>query len=211
MRWAVPATSMPSAAVAKATRADVAVAASRPPRWALELQLGGHDERGVELAALGLAREAAREVDRPGEPRLPGEHVLGAAGVAGAQPERHRVAVAGEVAHERMQRQRGQLVERAVDEGDVPRRAQALGQAAPAAAQRPQRLEVVIDLDEHAGRVGGRRALRVDDDHRAGVEAQPLQQARMGDDRVGAPEHDELGAVADLAERRGARADRAQR
>ena len=70
MRWAVPATSMPSTAVAKATRAG----ASRHGR-----HLGSHDELSVDLAALRFAREATREVNRPGEPRLPGEHVLGAA------------------------------------------------------------------------------------------------------------------------------------
>ena len=69
---------------------------------------------------------AAREAHRRGEAGLPGEHVLGAARVAvAAQRERDRVAVAAEVAHEREQRQRGELVEGAVDERDVARVEQA--------------------------------------------------------------------------------------
>ena len=84
--------------------------------------------------------------------------------------------------------------------------------AADQRAQRPQRLEVVgrVELDERVGLLGGGRALRVDDDERPrrAIEAQPLQQARVGDGRVRAPDDDELGPVADLAERRRARADR---
>ena len=137
----------------------------RQPAQALGSSLervGGHHERGVDVAALEqrrrapglLARVTAREAHRRGEAGLPGEHVLGAARVAvAAQPQRDRVAVAAEVAHERGQRQRGELVERAVDEGDVARAEQALGEPSSASgpgrrvrgadsAQRPQRLEV---------------------------------------------------------------------
>ncbi len=104
MRWAVPATSMPSAAVANATRAasDVAVARESTTTVGTSSSSSAATMRAASTSlALGLAREAAREVDRSGEPRLPGEHVLGAAGVAvGAEAERDRVAVTGEVAHE---------------------------------------------------------------------------------------------------------------
>ena len=103
---------MPSAAVANATRAacDVAVARASTttarqlaqalgggPRQVLE-RIGGHDERGVDLAALEQrggaelarvgARMAAGEAHRRGEAGLPGEHVLGAARVAVARAAR---------------------------------------------------------------------------------------------------------------------------
>ena len=89
------------------------------------------------------------------------------------------------------------------------RRAATVAESA-ARAQLPQRLEVAVrvELDERAGRLGGGGALRVDDDDGGRIEAQPLQQARVGDGRVGAPDDHELGPVADLAERRRARADR---
>ncbi len=83
-------------------------------------------------------------------------------------------------------------------------------------AHGPQRLEVEPggQLDELVGFVGGRRALRVDDDQRAvgrasgAVEPQARQQPGMGGDRVCSPDHDQLGAVAKLAECRRAQPDR---
>ena len=90
MRWAVPATSMPSTAVAKATREPTVTVAT---------------SAATTSSASNSPRSASRGKPRakstgPANPGLPGEHVLGAAGVAGAQAERDRVAVAGEVAYE---------------------------------------------------------------------------------------------------------------
>ena len=250
----VPATSMPSAAVAKATRAAFAVSVSRAStttvgssrrrRQPASSASQADHERGVDLAALeqrggaelaGVgARVAAREAHRRGEAGLPGEDVLGAARVAvAAQRQRDGVAIAAEVAHEREQRERAELVERAMQEGDVVGAEQALGELAERVerqvaravaierrarderAQRPQRLEVLrrVELDEGVGLLGGGRALRVDDDERprpagGAIQAQPAQQARVGDGRVRPPRDDELGAVADLAEGGRARADR---
>src|SRR4051794_35786620 len=97
---------------------------------------------------------AAGKAHRPGEAGLPGEHILGAARVAlAAQPERDGVAVPAEIAHERGQRQRAEIVEPAVDERDVAHLAQASREAFERRApyprtQLPQRLEVVVELDE---------------------------------------------------------------
>ena len=107
MRCAVPATSMPSTAVAKATRAAFAVSVSRAsmttvgssrrPGSRSSASEADH-ERGVDLAALeqrggaelaGVgARVAAREAHRRGEAGLPREDVLGAARVALAAQRR---------------------------------------------------------------------------------------------------------------------------
>ena len=75
------------------------------------------------LSSPGFARGWPRaKLTAAGKPGLPGEHVLGAARVAvAAQRQRDRVPVAAEVAHEREQRERLELVERAVQEGDVAR------------------------------------------------------------------------------------------
>ena len=142
------------------------------------------------------------------------------------------MALAAEVAHEREQRERAELVERAVDEGDVARAEQALGElaerlerqlaravassGAPATRARSSHSASKssrVELDERVGLLGGGRAPLVDDDERprsagGAIQAQPTQQARVGDGRVRPPGDDELGAVADLAEGRRARADR---
>ena len=82
-------------------------------------------------------------------------------------------------------------------------------------AQRPQGLELVrgIELDEGVCLLRGRGPLPVHDDERprpagGAVQAQPPEQARVGDGRVRPPRDDEPAAVADLAERGRARADR---
>ena len=94
IRWSVPGTSIPSAAVANADPGR-ARRRRRPGVDDDERQLaqagqareriGGHDERGVDVAALeelggarALAREAAGEAHGPRIAGLPREHVLGA-------------------------------------------------------------------------------------------------------------------------------------
>ena len=113
--------------------------------------------------------------------------------------------IAAEVAHQREQRERAELVERAVQEGDVVGALHALGElvqgverqvaravaierrARDERAQRPQRLEVLrgVELDEGVGLLRGRGPLTVDDDEgprAAGgaVQAQAPEQARVG-------------------------------
>jgi len=64
------------------------------------------------------------------------------------------------------------------------------------------------DPDEHVSLLRRRRAPLVEDDERPAVarQAQALEQARVRRDRVRAPDHHDLGPVADVAERGGARA-----
>ena len=92
-RWRTPrAPPPPSRSRARRRPPWAARAAARGSRRQVRQRIGGHHERGVDLAALeqrggaelaGVgARVAAREAHRRGEAGLPGEDVLGAARVA---------------------------------------------------------------------------------------------------------------------------------
>ena len=182
--------------------------------------------RGAELPG-PRPRMPAREAHCRRVAGLPGQHVLGAPRVA-LPPQRQRddVRDAGQVAHEREQSQRVRVPGGPVQHRPVFARAQAAREVlegvqrqprsevaierdvAHQSAHGPQRLEVELgrQLDELVRLLGGRRAPRVDDDQRApirasgAIEPQAGKQPRMGGDRVGAPGHDQLGPVAELAE-----------
>jgi hypothetical protein len=193
------------------------------------------DERRVGVAAgqdrgraplpgarLGMA---GGEAHRRRVAGLPREHVLGPGGVALVAEDRgDDVRARVEVADERAEGQGGDVVADVVEDRPVRAVAQPRPQVLQARdrrvarerlladhrAQDAERLDVAVgrQRDEDVGLLRGGRALGVDDHERAalGRHAQALEEPRVGRGRVRPPQHHDLGAVADVAERRRARA-----
>src|ERR671937_651173 len=142
IRWAVPARRRPTAAVSNATRATAAVSVARESTTIVGIR------RTWSAACGGRGRRAAN----------PPKHVLGAARVTVApQRQRDDVRDAGEIAHEREQRQRVQVPAGAVQQRSIATRSEANREPLEGVQGQPSR-EVAIERDvAHQGAHGPQR------------------------------------------------------
>ena len=211
IRWTVPGTSMPSAAVANATRAacESPWPAHRRPPWAARAgdrrrpATGARGDRRPRRArrrprrARAARRRRARRGRRAGEPRakltaavkpvcqastssapraLPSPRSPSVTAWRSRLRSRTSESSASAVssssgavdARRRGARRAGAARGRRGRRAAAPRSDRDQRDAGDQRAQRPQRLEVVgrIERDERVGLLGGRGALRVDDDER---------------------------------------------